>query len=100
VPEIKTDVVSLKSKSITLQYLHYVTLQFQRIFKARGIERPYTYLVNSGFGNNLATRMKKNKVMHLQLRTIEKMCLLFRCTPNDLIEWIPDDSQTMDKDSP
>lgn len=71
---------------------------FDRMFKARGVERPYTYMIHSGFGSNLATRMRRNQVRSVRLETLERICLLLRCTPNDVMEWTPDDQD--DKDHP
>lgn len=62
---------------------------FTRVFKARGIERPYTYLVKSGYSASFATRVVNNKVRQLNAIDVEKLCVMLRCTPNDLLEWIP-----------
>ena len=73
---------------------------FDRIFKARGIERPFTYLRKAGFSDNFATKVKNNKVNRLNLEPMERLCILLRCTPNDLMEWVPDNKQTIDKSHP
>lgn len=73
---------------------------FTRMFKARGVERPYSLLTNAGIGSDLATRMKKNKVHLLRMETLEKVCLLLHCTPNDVMEWVPDGNETGEKDQP
>ncbi|MBN2614572.1 MAG: helix-turn-helix transcriptional regulator [Bacteroidales bacterium] len=72
---------------------------FTRVFKARGVERPYSLLLHAGIGSDLATRIKKNQVRLLRLETLEKVCLLLHCTPNDVMEWIPEKGNT-DKDQP
>ena len=63
---------------------------FNRVFKARGIEKPITFLRQAGIYDAFATRMKKNQVHRMNLPTIEKICILLKCTPNDLMEWEPD----------
>ena len=63
---------------------------FQRIFKARGIDRPYTYFVKNGFSPNTATRLTKERPRSLPLDLVEQLCKLWQCTPNDLLEWAPD----------
>jgi len=63
---------------------------FKRIFKARDIERPYSYLVKHGFSPNIATRIANENIKTVNLRNIEMLCQLWQCTPNDLLEWIPD----------
>ncbi|NJK86876.1 MAG: helix-turn-helix transcriptional regulator [Bacteroidales bacterium] len=62
---------------------------FYRLLKARGIERPFSYLVKNGFSSNLATRIARNQVYSLNLTSLERYCDFFHCTPNDLLEWIP-----------
>ncbi len=69
---------------------------FEPIIFARGIERPYTYFVNAGFSTQLATKLKNNQVKILRPKTIEKLCLLLNCTPNDIMEWHPTQHQLGD----
>ncbi len=73
---------------------------FERILKARGILRPHTYLVKNGFPDRLATRINQNNVKRINLSTIERLCLLFKCTPNDFMEWEPDDPYQEDVSLP
>ena len=73
---------------------------FTRMFKARGVERPYSLMMKAGIGSDLATRMKKNQVRILRMETLEKVCLLLHCTPNDVMEWIPDGNETGEQDQP
>lgn len=62
---------------------------FQRVFKARGIEKPHNFLVNHGIPRGIASRMVNNKTDKIFLKYLEKVCLLLNCTPNDLLEWKP-----------
>jgi DNA-binding Xre family transcriptional regulator len=66
-------------------------INLTRIFKARGIEQPYKYLVQNGFVPFTAHKYKNGKVDHIRLDHIEKLCTLLNCTPNDILEWRPDD---------
>ncbi len=77
----KTDLI-LKQK-IMLNY------NFTRIFEARGIARPYNFLVKAGYSANFATRVANNKLRKLNLDEVERFCVLLKCTPNDLLEWVP-----------
>jgi DNA-binding Xre family transcriptional regulator len=71
---------------------------FTRIFKARGIDRPFSYLVKIGYSGNFATRIANNRIGRLDLTHVEKLCELFQCTPNDLLEWVPESNdQNSDK---
>ncbi|MBS2213891.1 helix-turn-helix transcriptional regulator [Carboxylicivirga mesophila] len=70
---------------------------FDRIFKAKGIDRPFAFLRKVGFSDNFATRVKHNRVKRLDPVLIERLCIAFGCTPNDLMEWQPDkDSEVSD----
>jgi len=75
-----------------------LTFNFSRIFKARGIEKPFSYLVRVGYSDNFATRIVNNRIKRLDLTDLEKLCELLQCTPNDLLEWIPESKdKTNDK---
>lgn len=65
-------------------------LTLKRLFKARGIEQPYKFLVQNGFVSFTAHKYKNCKVDQIRLEHIEKLCILLNCTPNDLFEWMPD----------
>nr|WP_321450219.1 helix-turn-helix transcriptional regulator [uncultured Carboxylicivirga sp.] len=74
--------------------------RFDRIFKARGIANPFSYLRNAGFSDTLASRIKNNKVLRLNMNHLEKLCILLKCTPNDLMAWVPDSNTTIDDNHP
>lgn len=75
-------------------------LNLKRIFKARGIDMPYKFLVKNGFVPFTAHKYKNGKVEHMRLDHIEKLCILLNCTPNELFEWTPDDLLDDRKDNP
>lgn len=77
-----------------------ITYNFDRIFKARAIERPFTFLRKAGFSDNFATKIKNNKVLRLNLIEIERLCIVLRCTPNDFYIWEPDNDNNVDKEHP
>jgi len=77
-----------------------ISYNFDRIFKARGVERPFTYLQQAGFSDNFATKIKNNKIAVLRLKELEKLCILLRCTPNDFYEWVPEKNINVDKEHP
>jgi DNA-binding Xre family transcriptional regulator len=77
-----------------------IRYNFDRIFKARGIERPFTFLRKAGFSDNFATKINQNKVKRLNLEEIERLCVLLKCTPNDFFEWTPDSDNQVNEDHP
>jgi len=62
---------------------------FPRVFKARGIDRPFTFLVKHGYSTNMATRMVNDRTRQLNVKDVERLCLMLKCTPNDFFDWIP-----------
>ncbi len=64
-----------------------------RLFKTRGINKPYSYLLNNGFTRNEALRLSNENLKTLHLNHVEKLCFLLNCTPNDLLQYIPAKSQ-------
>ncbi len=67
-----------------------LVFNFTRIFKARGVERIFSYVREIGYSDNFATKVAHNRFDKLNLKQIEKFCVILKCTPNDLLEWIPD----------
>ncbi|HFU4501546.1 TPA: helix-turn-helix domain-containing protein [Streptococcus suis] len=45
-------------------------------------------LLKSGIDNKTLDSLKKNK--NITLLTLEKLCTILECTPNDIIEFITD----------
>jgi DNA-binding Xre family transcriptional regulator len=72
--------------------LHF---NFTRLFRARGINTPSKFLVQHGFSDKFATRVVRNDFRKLNIDDVEKLCEIFLCTPNDLLQWTPD-SKTSD----
>ncbi len=64
-----------------------LTLNLKPIFIARGIEKPYSYLVKAGFPPYTAHNLLNSKTISFQLRNIDKLCSILNCTPNDLLVW-------------
>ena len=70
-----------------------LSYNFTLIFEARGINRPFSYLVNLGYSANFATRVANNRVERLNLSQLEKLCVQLHCTPNDLMALNPDSKE-------
>lgn len=70
---------------------------FTRIFKARGIDKPFSYLVKKGYSDNFATRIANNRVERMNLTDVEMFCEMLNCTPNDLLEWIPSNTDSLNE---
>jgi len=73
---------------------------FQRVFKARVIDKPFTFLKTAGFSVNFASKVKNNRISRLDMHLLERLCLLLKCTPNDLMVWTPDSNQDVSEEQP
>ncbi len=70
-----------------------LTLNLMPIFRLRGIEAPFSYLVQNGFSRHSATTLVNGDNRVLKLAHIEKLCDLLVCEPNDLLAWTADGRQ-------
>jgi len=77
-----------------------IAYNFDRIFRARNIEKPFRFLKNNGFSDSFASKVSKNNVIMLHPREMEKLCLMLHCTPNDLLQWTPERGMQVSKDHP
>ena len=57
------------------------------VMKARGIERPYSFLIKAGFTSHTANLLLKPSVKALKLQHIEMLCIALKCMPHDLMGW-------------
>ena len=60
-------------------------------------EKRYTIIEVSrktGLTTSTISNLYNDKVKRLDFDTLEKLCKLFNCQPNDLFEYIPDDETT------
>jgi DNA-binding Xre family transcriptional regulator len=77
-----------------------IRYNLDRAFKARGVTKPYAFLKRAGFSDSSASKLKNGAVNRMSLDTMENLCLLLHCAPNDLMEWTPDDTSKIEKDHP
>jgi DNA-binding Xre family transcriptional regulator len=71
-----------------------------KIFIAKGIDRPFTFLKQAGFSDTFASKVKNGQVNRLTLDLLERLCLSIGCTPNDFMEWEPSKGQNLDGKHP
>ena len=67
-----------------------------RVCAARGIAKPYSFMVKNGFAPTAASKLAKGDVEYIKLDYLETLSTLLNCTPNDLLVWTPD-SRSEDK---
>ena len=67
-----------------------LVLNLHPIFKARRIDKPYTFLVKAGLSPHSATNMLNDSTRNIKIEHIELICEALLCEPNDIFEFIPD----------
>lgn len=76
-----------------------IRYNLDRIILLRGHKSPLAYLKELGFPYHIIRFMQSNpKTMKLEY--IERLCLALRCSPNDLLEWVPSKKQPIDTTHP
>jgi DNA-binding Xre family transcriptional regulator len=64
-------------------------LDLQRVFDLRGINRPAKFLIDHGFSKSTVTRLINYRISSINMKFLEKLCIILKCTPNDLLRWTP-----------
>jgi DNA-binding Xre family transcriptional regulator len=75
---------------LTFNTIIMLTLNLAPIFKARGIDKPYSFLVKNGFTNFTASNILNAHSRVFRLDHIEMLCNILVCEPNDLLLFTPD----------
>lgn len=71
-----------------------------KVFKTRLISQPVGFLTHHGMPRQTANRILSGRFKNLTTKQLEKLCLALKCTPNDLIEWTPDDEKILETNPP
>ena len=66
-------------------------LNLDNLFSLRGVNKKMAFLYKNGFSKTIAHQLSNNKFKRITLANIEKLCLTFDCTPNDIFTYIPDE---------
>lgn len=77
-----------------------LTLNLRPIFEARGIERPYSFLVKAGLASVTAHNLLNNKSSSIRFDHLELLCRLLVCEPSDLFIWRPNKQDTIPSNHP
>ena len=68
-------------------------LNIGRVMKIRGIENHYRLLIDLGITPQSSRTLLGDEAMRISFEHLEKVCLALNCTPNDIIEWQPNQAQ-------
>jgi len=64
-------------------------LSLNRLAYVRGIRLTWGWFRKKGFSHWVAAKLMKGNAPSLCFRDMERLCLAFKCTPNDLFSWVP-----------
>jgi Cro/C1-type HTH DNA-binding domain len=65
-----------------------------------GVENPLQYLVCSGIPYHTVSRLFSGRMEHLTFKIMEKLCVICKCTPNELFAWSEDEGNKLPADHP
>ena len=77
-----------------------LTFNLPRLLKIKGINKPFSYFMSIGYSRGTASKMAQNREMGFTLTKIERYCIDFNCTPNDLFEFHPETKFQLKPDHP
>ena len=77
-----------------------LALNLKPVLQARGIDRPYTFLVKTGLSPHSATTILNSNTRVFRLDHIERICEHLNCTPNDILYWKPDKNKVISPNHP
>ncbi len=66
-----------------------IALDLARLMESKEIHNPVQYLMQAGFSYHIAAKLLRNRIAKLNYEYLEKLCLLFNVTPNELLYWKP-----------
>ena len=70
------------------------------IFKARGIDKPYTYLVKAGLAPNSVQTILNSQTRSFRLDHVELLCRILVCEPNDILLYRENTEHKIPEDHP
>lgn len=75
-------------------------LNVSGLLRSRGIEHAGRYLVEQGLAYHSVNRLLTGKVESMTYATMERLCLLCNCSPDELFVWIKDEGTVVAEDHP
>lgn len=70
------------------------------IFKARQIDKPYSFLVKNGVARHTAHRLLSSEIQEMRLKHIELLCKILYCEPNELLAYKPNNEEKLPETHP
>jgi DNA-binding Xre family transcriptional regulator len=70
-----------------------IETRIKEIAEKRGIKTAYQLKVALGISPSMASRLYRNDVEKISLHTLDSLCNVLKCKPNDILRFTPDESR-------
>ena len=77
-----------------------LSLNLTPIFKARGIDKPHSYLVKAGISPKSAQNILNSQTRTFRLDHIEVLCRILICEPSDILTYKENPNHKISEDHP
>lgn len=67
-------------------------LNVLELLAGRGITNPQRYLIKQGIPYYTVSRLVTNKSRNISFDALEQLCLVCKCTPDELFVWVADEA--------
>ncbi|MBI4930163.1 MAG: helix-turn-helix transcriptional regulator [Bacteroidetes bacterium] len=68
-------------------------LDIDKHCRARNLPNTAAYLRQNGISHWVSHQLANNQKLSIGFYDLEQLCVIFKCTPDDLFEWIPDTAE-------
>lgn len=70
-----------------------IIVRIKEVAEQYGIKNAYQLQVFTGFYPSMSASLWKGEWKQADLKTLNTLCNLFKCTPNDILEFTPDEEE-------
>ncbi len=77
-----------------------INLNVASLLGSRGVDNASKYLVQKGMKYHTVNRLLMGKTDSMSYATLEQLCILCNCTPDELFVWVEGDIGGIPKDHP
>lgn len=84
------------SFDLNLNYCVMIRIDVNRLLKMRGVEYGAVWLSKHGMSYKQAVRIMSGKTKSISLDLLFKLCVAFKCTPNELLVYEPNGKADLD----
>lgn len=67
-----------------------IVVRIKEVAKKKGIKTAYQFQKLSGFAPAMASRIYKGEWKRIDVKTLNAICNILGCAPNDILQFTPD----------